>query len=378
MEYLDLIYEHKIFSLIIVVGLWLVMLSIGSAYKQRREIGKQFLEAVEAKFLSDTSEEEFSSTAKKREWVYSLMAQATAIEADVVAKHLRMKKRPAKKKAAEIEGPIKEKLRVLKRENVLLKTELAIFDESFPEFAEIREHILDSEEALYETSEDGDRVDKVRSFLSSGEYEKLSDQARNQLALDRYIARNHSPQEIGRMYERYLGYLWELDGWDVTFKGLVDGYEDLGRDLICKKRGKIEIVQAKNWSLQKTIHEKHIFQLYATKTHYCLENQLIASAKKTVKAIFATTTSLSPMALKVADYLDVEIRNVPLKKDYPMIKCNINPASNTKIYHLPFDQQYDKIKVGDQEGELYALTVKEAEKLGFRRAFRWRGANKST
>ena len=61
-----------------------------------------------------------------------------------------------------------------------------------------------------------------------------------------------------------------------------------------------------------------------------------------------------------------------------MIKCNINPASNTKIYHLPFDQQYDKIKVGDQEGELYALTVKEAEKLGFRRAFRWRGANKST
>ena len=173
MEYLNLIYEHKIFSLIIVAGLWLVMLSIGSAYKQRREIGKQFLEAVEAKFLSDTSEEEFSSTAKKREWVYSLMAQATAIEADVVAKHLRMKKRPAKKKAAEIEGPIKEKLRVLKRENVRLKTELAIFDESFPEFAEIREHILDSEEALYETSEDGDRVDKVRSFLSSGEYEKL-------------------------------------------------------------------------------------------------------------------------------------------------------------------------------------------------------------
>ena len=204
------------------------------------------------------------------------------------------------------------------------------------------------------------------------------DQARNQLALDRYIARNHSPQEIGRMYERYLGYLWELDGWDVTFKGLVDGYEDLGRDLICKKRGKIEIVQAKNWSLQKTIHEKHIFQLYATKTHYCLENQLTASAKKNVKAIFATTTSLSPMALKVADYLDVEIRNVPLKKDYPMIKCNINPASNTKIYHLPFDQQYDKIKVGDQEGELYALTVKEAENLGFRRAFRWRGANKGT
>ena len=373
MQYLNLVYEHKIFTGILLIGFWLVIVSIGSAYKQRREIGKQFLQAVEAKFLADASDKELSALARKREWVYSLMAQATAIEADVVAKHLRMKKRPAKKKATEIEGPIKEKLRLLKRENVRLKTELAIFDESFPEFAEIREHILDSEEALYETSEDGDRVDKVRLFLSSGEYENLSDQDRNQLALDRYVARNHSPQEIGRMYERYLGYCWEIDGWDVSFKGLVDGYEDLGRDLICRKQGEIEIVQAKNWSLNKTIHEKHIFQLYATKTHYCLENDLPENEAKAVKAIFATTTNLSPMALQVADYLDVEVRNVPLKKDYPMIKCNVNPSGKTKIYHLPFDQQYDKIKIGDQKNELYAHTVTEAEKLGFRRAFKWRG-----
>ena len=56
-----------------------------------------------------------------------------------------------------------------------------------------------------------------------------------------------------------------------------------------------------------------------------------------------------------------------------MIKCNINPRTKEKIYHLPFDQQYDKIIIGNNSGEFYAKTVKEARKKGFRRAFRYRG-----
>ena len=39
-----------------------------------------------------------------------------------------------------------------------------------------------------------------------------------------------------------------------------------------------------------------------------------------------------------------------------------------KIYHLPFDQQYDKTIVGDQKGEFFAWTVQEAAEKGFRRA----------
>jgi hypothetical protein len=33
-----------------------------------------------------------------------------------------------------------------------------------------------------------------------------------------------------------------------------------------------------------------------------------------------------------------------------MIKCNVNQGN--KIYHLPFDQQYDRIKIQGEE-ELY-------------------------
>ena len=46
-----------------------------------------------------------------------------------------------------------------------------------------------------------------------------------------------------------------------------------------------------------------------------------------------------------------------------------------KIYHLPFDQQYDRTLIKEEKNECYLETVKEAEALGFRRAFRWRGTS---
>ena len=35
------------------------------------------------------------------------------------------------------------------------------------------------------------------------------------------------------------------------------------------------------------------------------------------------------------------------------------------------DQQYDTAIIEPHKGEFYAMTVAEAEKAGFRRAFRW-------
>jgi hypothetical protein len=59
-------------------------------------------------------------------------------------------------------------------------------------------------------------------------------------------------------------------------------------------------------------------------------------------------------------------------KDFPRIKCNIN--NGNRIYHLPFDQQYDTTKI-ENIGEFYAISVKDAEAKGFRRAVRWLGNN---
>ena len=88
------------------------------------------------------------------------------------------------------------------------------------------------------------------------------------------------------------------------------------------------------------------------------------------------TCSLSETAKKFADYLGIQVEYIQYES-HPLIKCNINKNTKEKIYHLPFDQQYDRIAIDAGKGECYTATVKEAEELGFRRAFRYRAAEKA-
>ena len=112
------------------------------------------------------------------------------------------------------------------------------------------------------------------------------------------------------------------------------------------------------------IHEKHLFQLFGTTVHYKLANPGVQ-----VTPVLATTTSLSEIATEVARVLGIRVDAIQLPSSYPMIKCNVNLSTKEKIYHLPFDQQYDRTQVS-RPGECYVEMVKEAEHRGFRRAWR--------
>jgi hypothetical protein len=65
------------------------------------------------------------------------------------------------------------------------------------------------------------------------------------------------------------------------------------------------------------------------------------------------------------------IDEFPLRR-YPIINRNVSQRDGEKIFHLPFDQQYDRTLI-EYTDECYVETVVEAEALGFRRALRWRG-----
>lgn len=215
------------------------------------------------------------------------------------------------------------------------------------------------------------KVDKVKDFLTKEEYNSLSITERNQLALDRYInSHNKSKWQIGRDYEQYVGYIYTQQGYEVNNFGTYMGLEDLGRDIIAKKDNETLVIQCKYWSSLKLIHEKHITQLYGTVASYCVENNM---PKYKVKGLLVTNIKLSDMAKKMAKHLHVDYEEDVAMGDYPCIKCNIGHDSDgkpTKIYHLPFDQQYDNTKIEPHKGEFYAVTVKEAEDAGFRRAFK--------
>ena len=214
--------------------------------------------------------------------------------------------------------------------------------------------------------------DPARDYLSKEEYAALSETERNQLALDRYVASHQkSKWQIGRDYELYVGYIYQKSGYDVEYFGSYMKMDDLGRDLIATKDDMTLIVQCKYWSSKKEIHENHVNQLYGTTVCYCLEHDINPSK---VRPILITNIKLTPMAKKMAEYLHVSYKENYELKDYPRIKCNIghDEFGQTKIYHLPFDQQYDNVKL-NKPGEFFAMTVAEAEAKGFRRAYKWFG-----
>lgn len=187
----------------------------------------------------------------------------------------------------------------------------------------------------------------------------------SQIELDAYLEKSLSKSEIGRFYERYIGYLHESEGHDVTYHGAVKGYADRGVDLIVRGKKEIIVVQTKCWSKERIIDEDYVFRFWVSTTHF--KKALSIEDQKIAKSIFFTTTVYSDLAKEAAQLLGIEINTKALDKTYPMIKCNVN-INGEKIFHLPFDKYYDKIKIKPQEGEFFAKTVDEAVQKGFRRS----------
>ncbi len=324
-------------------------------------------------YLEDIKRAFSASLAGGRKWLAQFIAEADQALDESIVSNMRIRRRPALKSSEEVAEARSER-RKFKERTKFLEYQLKSYKEYFPFLEEYEEILLDE---VIPLSPSGDNleviegVDPVRKYLSIEDFNNLTPSERNQLALDRYLSGNLSQAAIGRLYERFLGYQYEIEGWTVDYHGIVEGYEDLGRDLICKKDGRVVIVQAKCWAAEKLIHEKHIFQLFGTTQLYLMKSQEQGLFPANVNAVLVTTTSLSHVAHQAADWLKIKVRpNFPLDKTYPMIKCNINQSTQERIYHLPFDQQYDRTKIIPKLNELYVRTTAEAESMGFRRAFR--------
>lgn len=317
-------------------------------------------------------------------WLAQAYADYFALEDMKVQDHLKHKTRPAHQAAEAV------KAASARRREAEFKYRVARYKTEYYEslFPWLKDLIAETEEEdlLIETyldSSAADGEDHAAKFLTPEEYAKLPTAKKYQLALERYVARKKTKWEIGRDYERYVGYLWEQEGYTVSYHGAIEGLEDMGRDLIARKGKSIEVIQCKYWSQYKQIHEKHIFQLFGTTLEYWLGikskdakdiGEFVAELEgEAISAVLVTSTLLSDRARDVAAALGVKILEELTLDEYPRIKCNVSSKEKEKIYHLPFDQQYDRIIIEPGKGEKYVSTVAEAEQAGFRRAFRWRG-----
>lgn len=388
-------------ELIIVIGLFVL---IGYSYKRylkylRLENAKR--ESVEYNFKRKIDElnknitskndeiillkkgyhekDELFNDLKKRDnesisKITSLYSDFLLIQFDISSHYLKTKKHPAKVEASRVnELKIESKKYLEQFRQMLYKYEMLL--QLFPELSKYTDD-FESIKQLEEISSIDilqEDFDRVQFYLSKEEYTSLSVDERNQLALDRYVKGQKTKWQIGRDYELFCGITYERDGWDVEYYGMEKKLNDMGRDLIAKKNNIHHVVQCKFWTHNKMIHEKHITQLFGTTVEYGMN----LSNNITVKAVFITNIKLSDSARKFADKLGVIVKEDTPLEDFPRIKCNVNKdeyGDESLIYHLPFDQQYDRTKI-NKKGEFYAFNVDEAVKAGFRRANKFFGNN---
>ena len=174
-------------------------------------------------------------------------------------------------------------------------------------------------------------------------------------------------EEIGRRYERYIGYLCEIDGYKVDYNGIKKGVKDGGVDLICSKRKELVIIQCKCRDDQGQIHENTILQLIANLMKYKRKYP-----NKNVSAVIYTShdnlddEAKATLADEVAHGALIHHIIKAYDNSYPKVKCNISD-NGEKIYHIPdHSSTYDRIQIEINKGEFFAKTIKEAESAGFR------------
>jgi len=300
-------------------------------------------------------------------WLANMYADYLKTFDETESERLRNKSRPAEKAAETVQRISREK-RELTKLCKLLEHQLAVYEGLFPWLEDFKELSVDDAVAYAKsTTGDENEYSILKNWLSPEEYEKLPNVQKYQLALDRYNSKQKSKWQIGIDYERFIGYQYEQLGYKVKYNGALQGLKDMGRDLIATKDNTILIIQCKRWAKEKTIHEKHIFQLYGTMVYAKRDNP-----DKTIRGVFVTAAQLSPTARDCAEILRIKVIENKHFEPYPQIKCNISKTGE-KIYHLPFDQQYDTTMINPKDGDFYAATVQEAEDAGFRRAWRWHG-----
>ena len=339
------------------------------------------------KLLAEAESKASHAYADKEQSLRSIITIATSLHPDnhylssvlldaeetILGRRLYDLSNTAPETASAIKKKFNEKARQWRLESRLYKYQTLFYESLFPDLKE------------YSTQEGNPEKQEVHSsdWLPEEEYRRLSfeqKQERAQRALDRYVAGSKSKWEVGRDYELYVGYLFRKKGWSVIQNGVTAKLEDMGRDLICQKDGVTLIVQCKFWSQNKEIHEKHITQLLGTTLAYAVEHDIprlelghIGGDVSRVVPVFVTSTRLSETAQRFAEALHVQVRVIdfdPRTSVFPRIKCNIGKEG--KIFHLPFDQMYDRAVISSN-AERYAFTVEEAMSFGFRRAHRWMG-----
>ncbi len=178
--------------------------------------------------------------------------------------------------------------------------------------------------------------------------------------------------EIGRDYERYVGYRYEMEGWQVIYRGILRGKADQGRDLVCHREDSVHIVQCKCWSSSVEIDCEVVEKLYQTTKVYRQVAQPFGQldlafgihARRRISPVLITSTGISQDAHELAAQRGVLIKPSFQLQPYHKVKCVLR----TRNYYLEQDYLYDSIEMRVGDGDRYVASETDARELGFQHA----------
>ncbi len=187
----------------------------------KRRIKRATLAAEELQKLLDEQSRHFPWLANAFAELQQLRFQREEIE-------LRNKKHPAIAKANKV-AELGRSVRETERQFRLTKYRIQLYERLFPWLIDISgediETLITQKLGSSETgnSSQVDLDEPVRKLLSEQEWSSLSNTQKYQMALNRWKQGRKSSWEVGRDFERFVGYELETAGYDVTYHGAIEG-----------------------------------------------------------------------------------------------------------------------------------------------------------
>lgn len=178
-------------------------------------------------------------------------------------------------------------------------------------------------------------------------------------------ARAENKWKYGRDYERYVGYLFEREGFSVIFNGATLGSSDGGIDLFCFKSGIVYPIQCKRWKNQVGVEEIYKFAEAVESFKRNRSAYPIPLIYSKVMPLFYSTNGYTAEAERTASSKNItcQVQKFNSIREYPAVKCTA--LNGRKVYYLPFDRDFDSIRVGVYRGGCYKFSVLEAEQAGY-------------
>ena len=176
--------------------------------------------------------------------------------------------------------------------------------------------------------------------------------------------KSQAREDYGAQYERYVGYLFESQGYQVTYHGLRSGREDGGVDLIAKAPRKIWLIQCKRWRI--AVSKDVIARLHGATERFLWEERQGKPKKMrtSINGVLATSGSITSDAKELAKHWNILLmENLRYQPD-PAIKAK-RICSRGGYFLLPFDKKYDHITMQLRRGDCFFLSIREALANGF-------------